>query len=208
MYLFAGLGNIGKEYESTRHNLGFICVDKIIEKYGYKDKKDKFNATIFSTVIDEKIVLIVKPNTYMNRSGIAISQIKSFYKIPLENIFVFHDDLDLSLGKIKFKIGGSSAGHNGLKSIDQFIGNNYARIRLGIGRPNNKNDIVDFVFNFCGQRVGFRLLCSSRCAVLFVFFVVHFFPFPDKTKKTISTGIVYCFCLPVNRNGKGNYFQP
>ena len=105
MYLFAGLGNIGKEYESTRHNLGFICVDKIIEKYGYKDKKDKFNATIFSTVIDEKIVLIVKPNTYMNRSGIAISQIKSFYKIPLENIFVFHDDLDLSLGKIKFKIG-------------------------------------------------------------------------------------------------------
>ena len=77
MYLFAGLGNIGKEYESTRHNLGFICVDKIIEKYGYKDKKDKFNATIFSTVIDEKIVLIVKPNTYMNRSGIAISQIKS-----------------------------------------------------------------------------------------------------------------------------------
>lgn len=147
MYLFAGLGNIGKEYESTRHNLGFICVDKIIEKYGYKDKKDKFNATIFSTVIDEKIVLIVKPNTYMNGSGIAISQIKSFYKIPLENIFVFHDDLDLSLGKIKFKIGGSSAGHNGLKSIDQFIGNNYARIRLGIGRPNNKNDIVDFVLN-------------------------------------------------------------
>ena len=147
MYLFAGLGNIGKEYENTRHNLGFICVDKIIEKYGYKDKKDKFNATIFSTVIDEKIVLIVKPNTYMNRSGIAISQIKSFYKIPLENIFVFHDDLDLSLGKIKFKIGGSSAGHNGLKSIDQFIGNNYARIRLDIGRPNNKNDIVDFVLN-------------------------------------------------------------
>ena len=147
MYLFAGLGNIGKEYENTRHNLGFICVDKIIEKYGYKDKKDKFNATIFSTLIDKNTVLIVKPNTYMNKSGIAISQIKSFYKIPLENIFVFHDDLDLSLGKIKFKIGGSSAGHNGLKSIDQFIGNNYARIRLGIGRPNNKNDIVDFVLN-------------------------------------------------------------
>ena len=147
MYLFVGLGNIGKEYEYTRHNFGFMCVDHIVEKYGFRDKKEKFNATIFNSVIETHNVIIAKPSTYMNRSGIAVSQIKSFYKIPLENIFVFHDDLDLRLGRVKFKTGGSSGGHNGIKSIDESIGNNYNRIRLGIGRPENKDKVVDFVLD-------------------------------------------------------------
>lgn len=146
-YLFVGLGNIGKEYDCTRHNFGFICVDRILEKYGFQDRKDKFSATIFNSTIDGNNVLIAKPSTYMNRSGIAVSQIKSFYKIPVENIFVFHDDLDLQLGRIKFKRGGSSGGHNGIKSIDEFIGNDYYRIRLGIGRPADSNKVVDFVLN-------------------------------------------------------------
>lgn len=147
MYLFVGLGNIGNEYDRTRHNLGFICVNHIIEKYGFRDKKEKFSALIFNLIIDGNNVLIAKPITYMNRSGVAVSQIKSFYKIPLENIFVFHDDLDLQLGRIKFKRGGSSGGHNGIKSIDDFIGNDYYRIRLGIGRPTDSNKVVDFVLN-------------------------------------------------------------
>lgn len=147
MYLFVGLGNIGKEYEYTRHNFGFMCVDHIVEKYGFRDKKEKFNATIFNSVIETHNVIIVKPSTYMNRSGIAVSQIKSFYKIPLENIFVFHDDLDLQLGRVKFKTGGSSGGHNGIKSIDEFVGNNYNRVRLGIGRPDNKDKVIGFVLD-------------------------------------------------------------
>lgn len=145
MYLLVGLGNIGKEYENTRHNFGFMCVDKIIEKYDINNKQTKFNADIYTGKISEKKVMIAKPRTYMNRSGIAVSQIKSFYKIPLENIFVFHDDLDLEFLKIKYKIGGSSAGHNGIKSIDEMIGKNYSRIRLGIGRPEKKEDVIDFV---------------------------------------------------------------
>ena len=147
MYLLVGLGNVGREYENTRHNFGFMCVDKIIEKYGINNHQTKFNADIFTGEIDNKRVMIVKPKTYMNRSGVAVSQIKSFYKIFLENIFVFHDDLDLPFLKMKYKVGGGAGGHNGLKSISEMIGKNYNRIRLGIGRPENKDQVIDFVLH-------------------------------------------------------------
>lgn len=147
MYLFVGLGNIGEEYKNTRHNFGFLCVDNIIKEYGFSNKKDKFNAEIFFGKIDSKDVIIAKPTTYMNNSGSSVLQIKSFYKIPMENILVFHDDLDLEFCRVKFKIGGGSGGHNGIKSIDNIVGNNYARVRLGIGRPEEKIEVVNFVLS-------------------------------------------------------------
>lgn len=145
MYLIVGLGNIGKEYENTRHNFGFIVVDEIIKYYNINNHQVKFSSDTYSGEIDNKKVIIIKPRTYMNKSGLAVLQIKSFYKIFVNNIFVFHDDLDLEFLKIKYKIAGSSAGHNGIKNIDESIGKNYNRIRLGIGRPENKEDIINFV---------------------------------------------------------------
>jgi PTH1 family peptidyl-tRNA hydrolase len=145
MHLFVGLGNIGKEYENTRHNAGFICVDEIIKKYNFSGPIKKFNADIYNGIIDDKKIIIAKPRTYMNRSGIAVSQIKAFYKIVSENIYVFHDDLDLAFCRVKYKIGGGDAGHNGIKSIQDMIGKNFHRIRVGIGRPEFKSDVSDFV---------------------------------------------------------------
>ena len=145
MYLFVCLGNIGKEYDFTRHNFGFIVANKIIEEYGINNHETKFDADIYSGKIASEKVLIAKPRTFMNNSGIAVSKIKNFYKIDPKNIFVFHDDMDLELCRVKLKFSGGNAGHNGLKSIDANIGTNYYRIRLGIGKPNFKNDVVNFV---------------------------------------------------------------
>lgn len=154
MFLLVGLGNIGKEYENTRHNVGFMCVDKIIEKYNIVNHQVKFKADIYSGKIDKNDVLVIKPQTYMNRSGIAVSLVKQFYKIPIENIFVFHDDLDLEFCKLRYKVGGGAGGHNGLKSIDEMIGKNYHRIRIGIGRPEFKDDVVNYVLNkFDGDKM-------------------------------------------------------
>lgn len=147
MFLIVGLGNIGAEYENTRHNFGFLLIDKLIEKYNINNHQKKYNANIYSGEINGEKVILVKPTTYMNNSGIAVAQIKNFYKIPLENILVFHDDLDLDFCKVKCKAGGSDAGHNGLKSLDSNIGKNYYRIRLGIGRPEFKDDVINFVLS-------------------------------------------------------------
>lgn len=147
MFLIVGLGNIGAEYENTRHNFGFLVIDKLIEKYKINNYQKKYNANIYSGEINNEKVILVKPTTFMNNSGIAVAQIKNFYKIPLENILVFHDDLDLDFCKIKCKTGGGDAGHNGLKSLDSNIGKNYYKIRLGIGRPEFKDDVINFVLS-------------------------------------------------------------
>lgn len=145
MYLFVGLGNIGKEYENTRHNFGFCVVDKIMEKYDINNHESKFNSDMYIGKIGSEKIIVAKPKTFMNNSGIAISKIKNFYKIDSQNIFVFHDDMDLEFCKIKFKFGGGNAGHNGLKSLDANISQNYYRIRLGIGKPKFKEDTINFV---------------------------------------------------------------
>ena len=106
MYLFVGLGNIGKEYENTRHNFGFNVVNDIIKKYNIINHESKFNSDIYTGFIENKKIIIAKPKTYMNNSGLAVSKIKNFYKIEPQNIFVFHDDMDLDFCKIKFKFGG------------------------------------------------------------------------------------------------------
>ena len=147
MFLICGLGNPGKKYENTRHNIGFKFVDKIINQFEFnKLKMDKFKE-LYSGEISNFKILIIKPLTFMNLSGPPIQEIINFYKIKLDNIFVVHDDLDLDVGKIKIKQGGGNGGHNGLSSIDDCLGKNYNRIRIGINHPGDKNLVSNYVLN-------------------------------------------------------------
>ncbi|MDX1917483.1 MAG: aminoacyl-tRNA hydrolase [Rickettsiaceae bacterium] len=148
--LLIGLGNPGKQYQFTRHNIGFIALDIIAELTGASwGKSNKFAGEFASCSIsvnhrEEKLYLL-KPHTYMNLSGLSANSVKNFYKIDIDDILVFHDDIDLKLGEIRCKKGGGSAGHNGLKSLDEKIGQNYHRIRIGIGRPSEKYLVPNFV---------------------------------------------------------------
>ena len=133
--LIIGLGNPGAEYARTRHNVGFMAIDAIAPKDA-SWKKEK-NALTLRTELNGANVILVKPQTFMNNSGDSVGALMAFYKIPLENIVVIHDDMDLPLGTYREKVGGGSAGHNGIKSIDAAIGNEYHRIRIGIGHPRD-----------------------------------------------------------------------
>ncbi len=148
MYLLVGLGNFGKEYEKTRHNFGFMLIDQITADYRLTVIGKKFSSEVFSGEIAGEKIIALKPQTYMNNSGVAVLEAVQFYKIPPQNVIVFHDEIDLPLGAIKMKIGGGNAGHNGLKSIDSVIGKDYWRVRLGVGRPENKEfEVADFVLS-------------------------------------------------------------
>ena len=152
MQLIVGLGNPGGKYQYTRHNIGYMAIDNIVSaQQDYKIKK-KFNSIIYETIIDKNRTILIKPETYMNNSGDAVSQIADFYKIDSKNILVLHDELDIPFGKIRIKSGGGNAGHNGLKSISKKIDNNYTRVRLGIGHPGNKERVNGHVMgNFTGS---------------------------------------------------------
>jgi len=145
MWLITGLGNPGKEYERNRHNIGFMAVDAIIHRHNFSEAGKKFKSVIFNGEIAGEKILIVKPQTYMNLSGDAVQAAASFYKIPSEQVIVLHDELDLQEGKIRVKQGGSSGGHNGLKSIDSCIGQDYWRVRLGIGHPGERDMVTNHV---------------------------------------------------------------
>ena len=148
MFLIVGLGNPGKDYANTRHNVGFMAVDVLAEKYGFGAYKEKFDGLIAEGKIDGEKVYILKPQTYMNLSGNSVVKAANFYKILPENIVVIHDDMDLPIGKIKAKIGGSSGGHNGIKSIDAAISSDYNRIRIGIGHAKRgEKETIDFVLS-------------------------------------------------------------
>jgi PTH1 family peptidyl-tRNA hydrolase len=138
MHLIIGLGNIGREYEATRHNFGFLLLDRIIEDYKFEAKGIKFKSEIFTGEIDGSKVIAIKPQTFMNLSGRAAIEVANFYKIPLSNILTLHDDVDLDFARIRFKIGGGAGGHNGLKSLDGSLGKDYMRLRLGVGRPESR----------------------------------------------------------------------
>lgn len=133
--LIIGLGNPGVEYQNTRHNVGFMALDKLNETYGLSNFQTKFNSEYVELAIKNHKAILLKPLTYMNLSGQAIAKVMQFYKIPLKDLIVIHDDIDLEVGKIRVKTGGSSGGHNGLKSIDELIGKEYQRIRIGVSRP-------------------------------------------------------------------------
>ena len=145
MLLFVGLGNPTPDSENNRHNIGFKIIDALNLKFGLSKQKPKFKGLLTTGNINEKKVYAIKPLTFMNNSGICIRELIEYFKIDAEEVFVFHDDLDIEFGKVKAKFVGSSAGHNGIESIDKFIGKDYSRIRIGIGRPKTKVDITDHV---------------------------------------------------------------
>ena len=145
MFLFVGLGNPAPNSENNRHNIGFKIIDAINSKFKLSKQKPKFKGLLTTGNINEKKVYAIKPLTFMNNSGICIRERIEYFKIDAENIIVFHDDLDIDFGKIKTKFGGSSAGHNGIESIDKFIGKDYSRVRIGIGKPNDKISVSDYV---------------------------------------------------------------
>ena len=139
MLLFVGLGNPGTKHENNRHNIGFMAVDEIILRHNFSEPKIKYQGALYEGQLGNEKVLVLKPLTFMNLSGKSVAQVANFYKIPSENIFVFYDELDVEPGKVKFKTGGGKAGHNGLRSLDQYINKNYHRIRIGIGHPGDKS---------------------------------------------------------------------
>jgi len=153
MYLVVGLGNIGSKYELTRHNIGFMVIDWITKNLSLKTNINKAN--FIADVIKSSNNLFVKPHTFMNNSGQSIVAIKEYYKIDNTDIIVIHDDLDLPFGTVKFKIGGGHGGHNGLRSLDAHIGKDYIRVRVGIGKPENKNDVANYVLsNFSKEEMN------------------------------------------------------
>lgn len=152
MHLIVGLGNIGQKYQFTRHNVGFLVIDAITKNLQTSNIN---NPNFQSTLLKSGYDLFAKPSTLMNNSGVAIFSIKEYYKISLENIIVIHDDLDLPYGTVKFKIGGGNGGHNGLKSLDSHIGKDYIRVRIGIGKPANKDDVSNYVLsNFSKEELN------------------------------------------------------
>ena len=145
MLLFVGLGNPTPNSQNNRHNIGFKIVDAINSKFGLSKQKPKFKGLLTTGNIKEKKIYAIKPLTFMNNSGICIRELLEYFKIDAEDVIVFHDDLDVEFGKIKAKFGGTSAGHNGIASIDKFIGKDYSRVRIGIGHPKNNVEISDHV---------------------------------------------------------------
>ncbi len=140
-----GLGNPGDAYKNNRHNVGFMAIDLIAEIKDFPSFSSKFSAQISSKIINGFKITLVKPQTYMNLSGESVSKILNFYKLSSNDSIVIYDDFALDLGRIKIKHGGGSGGHNGIKSIDQHIGKNYYRIRIGIGSPPESMDISNYV---------------------------------------------------------------
>ncbi len=146
MQLLVGLGNPGKKYQYNRHNIGFMAIDEIVRFYQLSPERSRFDSIAYEGFIEGEKLLLLKPNTYMNDSGIAVGKAARFLKVELEKIVVFHDEIDLINGKVRVKEGGGHAGHNGLRSIQNHLGsNNYKRIRLGIGHPGQKEKVIKHV---------------------------------------------------------------
>ncbi len=145
MLLFVGLGNPTPDSENNRHNIGFKIIDSINKKFSLSKQKPKFKGLLTTGNVADQKVYAIKPLTFMNNSGICIRELIEYFKIDAEDVVVFHDDLDVEFGKIKAKFGGSNAGHNGIASIDKFIGQDYSRVRIGIGKPKDNIEISDYV---------------------------------------------------------------
>jgi len=144
MTLFVGLGNPGSKYEETRHNIGFKVIDKLVDDLGARDiSKNAFEGELYRVAN----TFFLKPTTFMNLSGKSVKTVKQFFKIELEEIIVIHDDIDLPFGAVRFKKGGGHGGHNGLRSIDAHIGKEYIRVRVGVGKPEHKSQVADYVLH-------------------------------------------------------------
>ena len=163
MLLFVGLGNPTPDSENNRHNVGFKIIDNINKTFNLSKQKPKFKGLLTTGNIENKKIYAIKPLTFMNNSGICIRELIEYFKIDSEDVIVFHDDLDVEFGKIKAKFGGSAAGHNGIASIDKFIGKDYSRVRVGIGKPKGNIKISDYVLqNFDDDEdVGIQKISRS-----------------------------------------------
>jgi len=152
MVLFVGLGNPNPNNSNNRHNVGFLAIDAINLKFKLSKHKPKFKGLLTTGKIGDEKIFAIKPLTFMNSSGICIKELINYFKIDVKDIFVFHDDMDIELGRVKVKFGGSSAGHNGIESIDKNIGKDYSRIRIGVGRPKNNSTGAEHVLdNFSSE---------------------------------------------------------
>ena len=147
MLLLVGLGNPNPNNSNNRHNVGFLVIDAINTRFKLSKQKPKFKGLLTTGTINEQKVFAIKPLTFMNNSGVCIKELIEYFKIDVKDVFVFHDAMDIDIGKIKAKIGGSNAGHNGIDSIDKNIGKNYSRVRIGIGRPQNNSTGADHVLD-------------------------------------------------------------
>ena len=155
MLLFVGLGNPNPNNSNNRHNIGFFVIDAINQKFKISKQKPKFKGLLTTGKIEEQKVFAIKPLTFMNSSGTCVKELIEYFKINVKDIFVFHDDMDINIGKVKAKFGGSSAGHNGIESIDKSIGKNYSRIRIGVGRPKKNSTGAEHVLdNFSTDEKG------------------------------------------------------
>jgi peptidyl-tRNA hydrolase, PTH1 family len=147
MLLLVGLGNPGERYVGNRHNIGFMAVQAIAKRHGIGPWRRRFQGVACEGPIDGVRSLLLLPGTYMNESGRAVAEALHFYKLGLDDLTVFHDEIDLPPGKVRVKIGGSIAGHNGLRSISEHVGNDYRRVRIGVGHPGNKDLVHAYVLN-------------------------------------------------------------
>ena len=146
--LIAGLGNPGVKYDKTRHNAGFWFVDELAKRYSGSFKLEaKFSGECCKIEIAGKSVWLIKPTTFMNRSGLSVKQLSSFFKIPTEQILIAHDELDIGPGTLRLKSGGGHGGHNGLRDLHAQIGKEYWRLRMGIGHPGAANKVADYVLS-------------------------------------------------------------
>ena len=145
MSLFVGLGNPGDKYAGNRHNIGFMALDRIAEDHGFSPWRSKFQGEVSEGKFGSDKVILLKPMTFMNKSGQSVGEAMRFYKLDSTDITVLHDELDLAPGKCRVKAGGGHAGHNGLRSIHQHIGPHYDRVRLGIGHPGHKDAVAGYV---------------------------------------------------------------
>lgn len=185
MYLIVGLGNPGREYKYTRHNMGFMCLDSIAEKYQVSFSKEKFGGIYGEFQYHDEKVILLKPQRYINLSGEVIKKYVDYFKIPLQNVLIIHDDLDIEFGNIKIKYKGSSGGHNGLKNIEYHLGTqNYKRIKLGIS--NNKMlDTKDYVLSKfdTNSKEILDSVINTVCEIIDDYFILSFENLMNKYNK-------------------------
>ncbi len=151
MKLFVGLGNPGPKYAGHRHNIGYMAVDRIAEDHGFGPWRGKFQGVFSEGKLGAEKVILLKPETFMNKSGQSVGEAVRFYKIAPEDVVVFHDEIDLAPGKLRVKQGGGHAGHNGLRSLHGHIGDGYGRVRMGVGHPGHKDAVPHYVLKDFGK---------------------------------------------------------
>jgi PTH1 family peptidyl-tRNA hydrolase len=151
MLLFVGLGNPGAKYQSNRHNVGFMLVDEIARRHGFAPWRRRFQGETAEGTLERERIILLKPMTFMNDSGQAVQEASNFFKLAPNEITVFHDEIELPPAKVRVKVGGGIAGHNGLRSISAHVGNDYRRVRIGVGHPGIKELVYGHVLNDFGK---------------------------------------------------------